>query len=296
MNPNLQGHLAMLAFSALVAGSFSLGVLVANEVEPAALNAVRFAIAAVVIGALVSATTGVPRSALSAPWRYLVLGGLFAIYFVLMFQGLKTADPVAAGAVFTLTPVMAAGFGWILMRQVTTPWMALALSVGASGAVWVIFRADWGAFRAFRIGEGEMIYFIGCVAHALYTPMVRRLNRGEPAVVFTLGTLIAGCLILTALGWSDILSTDWLGLPGFVWICLLYIAIFASAGSFVLLQFATMRLPSAKVMAYTYLTPSWIILWEIALGRGVPSALVMIGVGLTIVALIMLLRNETSPN
>ena len=296
MNPNLQGHLAMLAFSALVAGSFSLGVLVANEVEPAALNAVRFAIAAVVIGALVSATTGVPRSALSAPWRYLVLGGLFAIYFVLMFQGLKTADPVAAGAVFTLTPVMAAGFGWILMRQVTTPWMALARSVGASGAVWVIFRADWGAFRAFRIGEGEMIYFIGCVAHALYTPMVRRLNRGEPAVVFTLGTLIAGCLILTALGWSDILSTDWLGLPGFVWICLLYIAIFASAGSFVLLQFATMRLPSAKVMAYTYLTPSWIILWEIALGRGVPPALVMIGVGLTIVALIMLLRNETSPN
>ena len=295
MNPNLQGHLAMLAFSALVAGSFSLGVLVANEVEPAALNAVRFAIAAVVIGALVSATTGVPRSALSAPWRYLVLGGLFAIYFVLMFQGLKTADPVAAGAVFTLTPVMAAGFGWILMRQVTTPWMALALSVGASGAVWVIFRADWGAFCAFRIGEGEMIYLIGCVAHALYTPMVRRLNRGEPAVVFTLGTLIAGCLILTALGWSDILSTDWLGLHGFVWICLLYIAIFASAGSFVLLQFATMRLPSAKVMAYTYLTPSWIILWEIALGRGVPSALVMIGVGLSIDALIMLLRYETSP-
>ena len=37
--------------------------------------------------------------------------------------------------------------------------------------------------------------------------------------------------------------------------------------TFVLLQFATLRLPSAKVMAYTYLVPSWVILWELALGR-----------------------------
>ena len=40
----------MLVFSALVAGSFSLGSMAANEIAPAALNAVRFAIAAVVIG------------------------------------------------------------------------------------------------------------------------------------------------------------------------------------------------------------------------------------------------------
>ena len=62
-----------------------------------------------------------------------MLGGLFAIYFILMFEGLKTAPPVAAAAVFTLTPVMSAGFGWLLLRQVTTGWIALALSVGAGG-------------------------------------------------------------------------------------------------------------------------------------------------------------------
>ena len=39
---------------------------------------------------------------------------------------------------------------------------------------------DWGAMRAMEIGRGEMIYFLGCVSHAIYTPMVRRLNRGVP--------------------------------------------------------------------------------------------------------------------
>lgn len=293
MTPGLQGHLAMLTFSALVAGSFSLGSMAANEISPAALNAARFAIAAVVIGIAMMATTGLPRGALRAPWRYAVLGGLFGIYFVLMFEGLKTAKPVSAAAVFTLIPLMSAVFGWMLLRQITTPRMATALAIGALGAMWVIFRADFSVLLGFEVGRGEAVYFLGCVSHALYTPMVRKLNRGEPAVVFTFGMLVAGGVLLTLYGWSDIRATDWVALPGIVWITLLYVAIFASAATFVLLQFATLRLPSAKVMAYSYLTPSWVILWELALGNGAPRAIVLGGVGLTVVALLLLLKDES---
>lgn len=287
-----RGHAAMLLFSALVAGSFSLGSMAANDIAPAALNAARFFIAALVIGAAAWATTGVPRSAFQAPWRYLVLGGLFATYFVLMFEGLKTAPAISAAAVFTLTPVMAAGFGFVLLRQITTWRMALALVIGAFGALWVIFGGSLSAAMDLQIGRGEVIYFWGCVAHAVYTPMVRRLNRGEPAVVFTLGMLLAGGLILLIYGWGDIRATNWLALPGIVWITLFYIAIAASAVTFVLLQFAVLHLPAAKVMAYTYLTPSWVILWEIALGHTPPPGLVLVGVGLTILALAILLKND----
>ncbi|WP_299048241.1 DMT family transporter [uncultured Tateyamaria sp.] len=292
MTPALRGHAAMLLFSALVAGSFSLGALAANDIAPAALNAVRFWIAALVIGVAVAARGGIPRAALNAPWRYAVLGATFAIYFVLMFEGLKTAAPVSAAAVFTLTPVMSGVFGYILLRQITTPRMALALAVGATGALWVIFRADLAAFLAFEVGRGEVIYFFGCVSHAIYTPMVRKLNRGEPAVVFTFGMLVAGAVLLTLWGWRDLMATPWADLPGIVWVTILYVAIFASSATFVLLQFATLRLPSAKVMAYTYLTPSWVILWEVALGNGLPPGIVWVGVGLTMVALSMLLRDD----
>ena len=292
MSPALRGHAAMLTFSALVAGSFSLGSLAANEISPSALNAARFAIAACIIGAAVLATGGMTRAALVAPWRYVVLGGLFAVYFVLMFEGLKTAPPVSAAAVFTLTPLMSGVFGWWLLRQITTPRMALALTIGGAGALWGIFRADLAALLAFQVGQGEVIYFFGCLAHAIYTPMVRKLNRGEPAVVFSFGMLVAGMLILTVYGWSDIRATDWAGLPSIVWVTLIYISVFASAATFVLLQFAALRLPSAKVMAYTYLTPSWVILWEVALGNGVPRLLVLGGVVLTIIALVLLLRDD----
>jgi drug/metabolite transporter (DMT)-like permease len=205
---------------------------------------------------------------------------------------LQTAEAVSTAAVFTLTPVMAAGFGWLLLRQITTPRMALALTVGAVGALWVIFRADFTAFLRFQIGSGEMIFFWGCVAHAFYAPMVRKLNRGEPTVVFTFGVMMGGFILLALWGWREVLSTDWIALPGIVWICLLYVSVAASAMTFVLLQYATMRLPSAKVMAYTYLVPSWVILWEIALGRSPPPTWVLGGVGMTVLALLLLVRDE----
>ena len=224
-----------------------------------------------------------------------MLGGLFGLYFVLMFEGLKTAPPVSAAAVFTLVPIMAAGFAWLLLRQILTLRMAVALTVGGLGALWVIFRADFAAVFAFDAGRGEVIYFIGCVSHALYTPMVKWVNRGESAVISTLGTVIAGGVILSIYAAPTLRTVNWSDLPGIVWITLFYTAFFATACTVVLLQFAAVRLPSAKVMAYTYLVPTWVILWEVALGNVLPPALVMGGIALTIAALLMLLRDESQP-
>ena len=285
------GHLAMLLFSVLVAGSFALGVLAANDISPMALNAVRFWIAAAIIGAIVVARGGVPRAALAAPWRYLVLAAVFTLYFVLMFEGLKTAPSVSVAAVFTLTPLLTAAVGWLLLRQGVTPRIAFALTIGALGALWVIFRADLQAILRFDVGRGELIYFVGCISHSFYTPLVRKLNRGESALVFTFGTLVAGAALLTVLGWFDIMSTPWLMLPSIVWVTILYTAIFASAATFTLLQFAALRLPSSKVMAYTYLTPAWVILWNVGLGAALPPLTVGFGVAMTIVALVLLLRD-----
>lgn len=285
-----RGHLAMLAFSALVAGSFSLGVLAAPHIDPGALSVVRFVLAGVLVGVAAAATTGLPRQAWAAPWRYLVLGGLLGAYFVLMFEGLKTAPPVSAAAVFTLTPLMAAGFGWLFLRQRLTGRMALALGIGGVGALWVIFRADLGALARLEIGRGEVIYFVGCVAHAAYAPLVRKLNRGEPAVVFTFGMMVAGTVLLALYAWPAVVATDWAALPGIVWVTLVYVAVAASAMTFVLLQYASLRLPAAKVMAYTYLVPSWVALWELVLHGLVQPGLVLVGVAMTVLALFLLLK------
>lgn len=295
MSEAAKGHLAMLCFSALVAGSFSLGSLVGPHIEPAVLNAVRFLLAGALLWVAALATGGVTREMFAAPWRYFALAGLFAIYFVTMFEGLKTAEPVSMAAVFTLNPALTAVFGYLLLRQLTTPRMALAIAVGGCGALWVIFRADLSALLTFEIGRGEAIYFWGCIAHALYSPLLRKLSRGEPALAFNAGILSAGAVILCLWAGPRIVATDWSALPPVVWVTLFYVTVFATGLTFVIMRYATLRLPSAKVMAYTYVVPSWVILWELAQGRAVPSALVLPGVVLTALSLLMLLKDEERP-
>ena len=291
----LQGHAAMLAFSALVAGSFSLGAMVANEIDPAALNAIRFLLAAAVLGGLAMVLPrhgGFRPAHFRAPWRYLVLAALFGGYFVLMFEGLKTAEPVSAGAVFTLTPLITAACAWPLRGQRPDRRILLALAIGAVGALWVIFRADLRALVAFQIGRGEAIYFVGVICHAFFTPMLKKLNRGEPALVTTALVMASGFVLLALWSRQEMAVIDWSGLAPWIWGVILYLALATTALTFVLLNFAAQRLPSSKVMAYTYLTPAWIILWELALGHGIPGALILPGVGLIVLALLLLLRED----
>jgi drug/metabolite transporter (DMT)-like permease len=197
-------------------------------------------------------------------------------------------------AVFTLTPgherglrLAAAGAGDHAAHGAGA-WRSARL-----GALWVIFRADLALLAlGFEVGRGESIYFWGCVAHALYSPLLRRFNRGEPALGFTAMIVTAGAVILGLWSARDLLSTDWRGLPGLVWGAAVYVGLMATALTFLILRFATLRLPSAKVMAYTYLVPSCVILWELALGRGVPSGMVLPGVALTVLSLLLLLKDE----
>lgn len=99
--------------------------------------------------------------------------------------------------------------------------------------------------------------------------------------------------MLTAVwGWGALTATGWGSLPAIVWITIFYVAVFASAITTMLVQYAALRLPSAKVMAYTYLTPLWVILLEAALGKGLPGIIVLPGIAATLGALALLLKSD----
>lgn len=291
MAPSARAHSAMLLFSLLIAGSFSFGTRIANMMDPIALMALRFALSGMIVGALVWTGPGIRKSHVAAPWRYLVLGSLFAAYFVLMFEGLKTATPVSASAVFTLVPMMTALFGYLLLGQRVNGRICLALLVGAAGALWVIFDGQLSAMMRFQVGRGELIYFVGCIAHGLYSPMARKLNRGEPMAVYTLGMIMGGFAVLFLLALPDLQSADWRGFPPVFWIGLGYLTVFTSAGTFLLLNYASMNLPSSKVMAYSYLTPSWVVVLELVLTGSVPHFAILAGILVTVGSVLILLRD-----
>lgn len=284
----MRGHAAMLLFAVLISGSFSLGSMAAPFIDPGALTAVRFALAAVVLGTVAAATGAFGRRDLVAPWRYPAVGGLLAAYFVLMFEGLRLAPPVSMAAVFTITPLMTAGLARLIVGQRATPAVLAALLLAAAGALWVVFRADLDRLLAFDLGTGETLFLVGCFCHALFIPLVRRFSRGESGVAFTFWTVAAAAALTGAWAAPALAATDWAALPLLVWTTLLYLAVGTSAVTLFLLRYATLRLPSAKVMAYGYLIPSLVAVEEGLLGHGWIAAPVLPGMAATVAALVWL--------
>ena len=287
----LKAHLAMLLFALLIAGSFSLGGLAATRMPGFAVNLVRYAVAT---GAM--AAFGVwmfrfrPRAPAS-PWRFLLLGGLMAVYMSTMFKALEFTSPVATGAVFTLMPLISAGFAWLFMRQVTRPGVLLSLVIAAMGAIWVIFRGDVDAILSFDVGPGEAIFFVGVICHAAYAPLLRKLNRGEQPFEFAFWGVAATFLWLVIPGVPSLRGVDLVHVPAIVWIAILYLATMTTVITFLLLQYASMRLPAPKVLAYGYLTPSFIIVIEGLIGHGwvhlsVAAGALVTACGLIVMALL----------
>lgn len=282
----------MLTLSFLVAGSFSLGSMIAHLVPPDALTALRFTAGAILMGSIAVITGKLKVDHLKRGWRFLPLGGLFSIYFVTMFEALKVTQPISTSAVFTLAPPLTAIFSYFILKQISTRRISIALAIGAVGALWVIFRADLTAFLNFNIGKGEAIFIFGVIAHALYTPLFTKLSKGDPVIVSTFGVMLGGTIGLWIFSFDNITTTNWISLPLSFWWVFAYLVIAASSMTFFLLQFAALRLPSAKVMAYTYLVPSWVIIWEFVRGDGLPSLTILAGIAITTISLIMLLKNE----
>ena len=285
----LRGHLAMLAFSGLVAGSFALGVKVANDITPAAFTLIRFVIAVSILATVLLIKTEFTKKVFKAPWRFFVLGGCIAIYFVLMFEGLKIASSVSLAAVFTFAPLLSGLCGYIFVRQKMSLSIFTALIIGAIGALWGVFEGNFQRLIMLEFGLGEMIFFCGVVFHALYTPLSRKLNRGESPLGFAFATTLGATVLMIFYGIGDVYQTDLLNLSWMVWLTLFYTALFASALTFFLIQYATLVLPSSKVMAYTYLVPSWALMWELGLGQNISIYNIGLGILLTIFALVILL-------
>ena len=288
----LAGHMAMLIFSLLVSVSYTLGALVANQIEPLSITAARFLLATILIFIFFISSVTTSISDLKNPIRFLFLGGMISIYFVTMFEGLKTANPISMSAVFTFTPIMAGIFDLFLSKRKLSLKTWASVLFGGAGALWIIFDGVFSNLIELKIGYGEMLFFIGCAAHAFYAALIPRLNRGETPLAQTFGTLLAATLILSIVGGKEILTTVWSSLSHGVWLTLIYLAVFATAASFFLIQFAARRLSSMKVMAYTYAVPFWVTALEVLLGHSSISIVLLIGGCIIFTSLILLLINK----
>lgn len=281
-------HMVMLLNVSLVSTSFPVGAAITNALEPAALNCVRFAIAAAVFAVLLTAMRAWRRPSWRDGLRYLILAAALVGFFTAMFAALRLTSAINTAALFTLVPLFSALIAWPMLGQRTPPRQIAFMLLAALGALWVVFRGSLDNALALRLGHGDLIFLAGCVAMAAFAPLTRRLDVGENLMSQMFWTLLVGTLLLGLIGATDLAATDWRAVPDTAWAGIAYLAVFTSAVTFTLLNYASLRLSAAKVMSYNYLIPALVLLLDAVRSGGVPSTTILVGAGLSALATLLL--------
>jgi len=282
----------MFLFSLFVTGSFIFGKLYAEIIEPELLTFYRFLFGALILGSYLVYSKNLSRSILFRPWRYLVLGGIYSVYFVFMFIALRYTSTISTSAIFALMPFFTLILDSLLFNKKSKPLIWLALGLSSFGALFIVFDGSLQNALKFKMDYGELIFLIGTIVYSSYALLQPRLNNSEHLLITTFGVLIAGTLIvgstLVIQGESFTPDTISLGLI----LLVIYLAIFASIGTILCLNYASNKIPGTNVMAYSLLIPFWVLLVESFGNEGLAPAYTYIGIVPIGMGLIFLYRNS----
>lgn len=291
----LHVHALMVFASLTVAGSFVASAAITERLDPGVLNLIRFAIAAGAMGIIVAVRYGIRWPGVRALGRYAILSLPLVAFFWCLFEALRTTSALNTSALLTIVPGLAAIIAAVLIKERLGWSKIVALLIGLVGALWVIFRGDPARLLSLSVTIGDGIYLAGCVAMAFYTPLGRKLHRGEPATVVTFWVLITSLFWLLIASNVHLATTDWSGIALSTWGGIVYLALLPTVVTFFAYQYATLRIGPTRVTTYYYINPTLVLSLEWALGRGLPSAMTIPGVVAVIAASFVIARGAATP-
>jgi drug/metabolite transporter (DMT)-like permease len=293
----------LAAFTGVVwGGQFVVAKSALDRTDAFWLTAVRYALAVVILLALLAVVEG--RGALSPRGRTLqltVLGTLgFAGFNLLAYTGLEHARPQSASLIVALAPLLVALVLWARDRVQPSRATLGALVVALAGVALVISRGHPSTLWHGSLGWGDVLVLGGVLSFVLYTIGAAN-HRDLSALRYT--TLTA------ALGWPAIIgatlvgtAAGWLSAPsaGDVWAVtpqILYLVIPGAVLAVLTWNTAVELIGPQTTSLFGNLIPVSTFAIEIARGYR-PGVVELLGAILTVSALVtdnLLARRRARP-
>lgn len=279
-------HLLMFLCAVLVSGSFPVGAAISRDLDPAALTLIRFALASLLFAPIVWHRCGLAVS-FAALLRYFVISAVLVVFFWCMFLSLRYTSALNTSAIFTLVPSFAGIYAILLNGERLGKARLAALFFGISGALWIVFRGDMRMLTSLAWNRGDLIFLAGCLVMGLYTPLVRKLHRGEPMVQMAFWVTVTGTIWLLIPGGSKLMELHMADISTAVWLGIFYLAVFSTIITFFLTQYCILFIGPTRTMAYSYLYPGLVLLIDLLFGGDWPGVRILPGILIVLCAMVV---------
>ena len=163
----------------LWAGNAVVGRLVRDDIPPMTLNALRWALALLLLAPLSWPLLADPREALRR-WRSLAWLGFLGMgcYNALQYLALHTSSPLNVTLITASMPVWMLGVGALFHGVRPTRRQLAGAGLSLLGVALVIARGDPAALLAVRFVPGDLLMLLAIFTWAVYSWMLARPMKG----------------------------------------------------------------------------------------------------------------------
>jgi len=238
------------------AGAFIAGKLSVEEFPPVSLTFFRFLIASAVIFVILAVKErdiSIKKEDLPI---FLALGVIGMIgYHILFFMALKYTSPVNAALIGAINPLVTTIFSVVFLKEKIRIVNILAIMVSLSGVVLIVTNGSLDFFADMKFNVGDMLMLVAVVCWAAYAIISKRaLARYSPIKVTSYAFLVCTVMLLPFLP----LESPMQFLPQTTiggWTSVVYMAIFASVGGYLIQQMSIKKMGPSKTSLYVNLVP-----------------------------------------
>lgn len=270
---------ASLAFLAAIWGvNFAVVKVVLDELDPLVFNAVRFPLAAAMLGLAVALRRGplLPDRRDIAPIVALGLLGNVA-YQLCFIVGLDWTQAGNASLLLSTTPGWTVLLSAALGHERPTRWVWFGVGATLVGMALVVLGRGETISLGSQTLRGDLLMVAASILWSVYTVAGRGPLARYGALRVTTWALWVGTPVLVAVGVPGAVRTDFSAVSAGAWLGVLYAGLLAIGLAYLLWYRGVRRLGNSRTAIYSNLVPVWALLaaW-LWLGE-VPTRLQLLG-------------------
>jgi len=281
-------YFALIIAAAFWGGTWTAGKGAYQDVSPAALAFLRWAVAVAFLLPLVGASLWRHRALLRQEWKTLVLLTFIGavVFNYMIFRSLHTTSAINGALMNASTPVYVVLLSFVGIGERSTRGQIAGIAIAAVGLVVIVVRGSWERLIGLELVEGDLWVASAMFLWALYNIGIRGWRNPLPPV--TTLTAMAVVAVIMLAPWA-VAEVAWLG--GKVEITeaalygVLYLGVFASVGSYVFWNYGIRHVGAASGSLFQYLIPVFaavfavlILAEEVALYHLAGTALIAAGI------------------
>ena len=279
---DLPTDLGLLGLAAIWGVNFSVVKAVLEFLDPLALNALRFPLAAVVLAVvLVRLPRSAPERADVVPLVLLgVLGNV--VYQMCFILGIDATLAGNASLLLATSPVWTVLLSAAVGHEEPNGLVFVGSAFTLAGMALVVVGGETALGWGWETVRGDALMIGAAVLWALYTVGSGRYVRKYGAIRVTAWTLWVGTPLLVLIGAPSLMATPWATVPAWVWGGVVYAGVLSVGIAYLLWYRGVQRLGNSRTALYSNLVPvaalltAWLWLHEVPTGLQVGGAAVIL--------------------